>query len=543
PPPMGDAPVATPAPKPAKKKPGLRADLVRRRELLKRQEAERRLPLQLFLIFLNSFMAAVVVSMCVALGLRQIDAMNTLADPELARLITFMSFLISFFVALLVLMRRLPPNWWKMAEAIVNTPAYVAPEQKWGGVLDQSQTHKYAPLFDTTRKSFTPAPATLAEKDGDTPFTDAPADSAPPAASEGETPAENDASAAEGQAGTAEAAPEPKVIALQHVTTVSSAIAGVFGENERKVDAIGRFTKQLFLAGACSSLAERFELAGKDAMSLVVESQTLSGTPRVFAESFAGNIESFSQSPHYRPPIDAGRAAMENELAGLDGIATAFGKILDQWATPENATLVPKVTTFIMTDIVDAADLKEKFGNVNAQRVVKLHNDAVEIAMKKHGGKLAKSTGDGAVVIFPDPAKAVSAARDVFKRLNKHNRARPDLSVNVRLSVHAGELTRKGGEFFGAAVKTAARICQMARAGQILASDSIRAFCKDAAAQFGPAGELEDPVFEIERPIFEVAVLDVEGVEYGDLGASPAKSQATQPRPTPNPQPQATHAP
>lgn len=107
-----------------KKKAAAASQLAKRRALLKQQEAERKLPMQLMLVLLNSVGAAVVLSMLAALAMRNLDPGNPLTDPEASRFVLFFTFIIGFFLALLLLIRRLPRNWWKLADEIVSTPKY-----------------------------------------------------------------------------------------------------------------------------------------------------------------------------------------------------------------------------------------------------------------------------------------------------------------------------------------------------------------------------------------------------------------------------------
>lgn len=460
-----------------KKKAAQAGKLAKRRALLKQQEAERKLPLQLGLVLLNSVGAAVVISMLVALGLRDLNTGNPLTDPEASRFVLFLSFAIGFFFALLLLVRRLPPNWWKLADEMVNTPKYTAPDAKWGGVLDPKAASKFAPLFDISRPtSGIPAPTLL-------------------------------------QADTGE---------VDAFEATAAKVSTGLKSTARALDLLGKFTSQLLLAGGTGAVARKFTLSGKDAFTLLVQGQAGIGVSKVFADLFAANVEHYAQRDAYRPLIEAGQTAMDGLLRGDPDLEASIAASVNAWANDKNKRLAPKIVTFMVSDIVDADGLVARLGNLRAQRVVRAHHQAAKTAIGRHAGTEVRNGGDGALATFPDPDWAIAAAKDILTRINAHNAAQPHLSANVGIAIHAGETAADANGFVGATIVTAARMCQLARAGQILASDLIKAFCKQNAAAFTEFGSLADELVDTPRPLFEVAW--VGGVEYGDIGKAPGAS-------------------
>jgi class 3 adenylate cyclase len=488
---------------------------------LKQQEAERQLPMQLLLILLNSIGAAVVVSMLAALALRYPSPGNPLTDPEASRFVLFLSFALGFFLALLLLVRRLPANWWKLAEEIANTPKLSVPGAKWGGVLDAGARSQYAPLFDTKATTKAPAaPPTLGldRTEGEDAFAASPEpaanhpeatpDAAPPKPLPPSDPATAEAAAAEARRAAAE-----------HLDTFIAATTAAIAAAGKALDALGKFALQLVLAGGCSALARKFMLTAAESFGLLVQGQVKTGTAKVFAESFAANAEHYAQRPAYRPLIDQGQEAMDGQLMGDAPAGAAVGTAIAAWANDENAKLAPKIVTFLVTDIVDASGLAQRLGNLQARRVVRAHQQAVRSGIEKCGGTEVRNSGDGALATFPDPEKAVAAAKIALQRIAQHNAGQPHLSANVRAAVHAGEAITDDDGYFGATVVAAAKICQSARAGQILVSDLVKAFCKSGAASFTENGALEDSLLGRPRPLFEVS-WSATAVEYGELGKS-----------------------
>ncbi|MGH7821239.1 MAG: adenylate/guanylate cyclase domain-containing protein [Candidatus Binatia bacterium] len=75
------------------------------------------------------------------------------------------------------------------------------------------------------------------------------------------------------------------------------------------------------------------------------------------------------------------------------------------------------------------------------------------------------------------PALACARFQRAFARRNRENRRS---AIRVRIGINAGEPVAREGQLFGNAVNLAARICARARAGQILAGESVRPLMADA---------------------------------------------------------------
>lgn len=510
----------------AKRKRSLAADVARRRAALKQQEAERKLPTQIIFIILNSIGAALVTTMVMVLILRNLPGDSIFSEADFSKLLLLMSFLLGFFFTLLLLMRRLPPNWWQLANEFATTGKYKAPDQKWGGVL-QNDNPDYVPLFDTTRK-VSAAPPTLAAAKDETSFETV--EAAPPESETDAASAEGAPDAPSPQALFATETPSPDaskttetessaVQAGTEIDQFTKAVVDAVGSAGRTVDAITRFATQLYIAGACSAVARKFLLSAKDAFALMIKALVQTGSNKMFAESFVSNVEDYAKRPAYRDLITRGQNAMDVQLLGKaapvsEGVAT-----IKTWAVESNKNLAPRIVTFLFTDIVDAKALGQRLGNLHAQRVIKAHDEAVTDALQKNKGTKIKHTGDGMITTFPDPARAVAAAQDIQRKLEAHNKRMPHLATNVRIAINAGEAVEEEGSFFGAAVKMTAQVCDMAKAGQILAADVIRSFCKSSQQAFQPFGEVTVPGLDKSRPVFEIQWRARDGaMEYADIG-------------------------
>lgn len=390
-------------------------------------------------------------------------------------------------------------------------------------MLDPKGAHKFAPLFDTNRPaSGTPPPPALglADEDGDFEATavltpDAGGGIGPGSAPSAPASAPIDAAAA--HAAAEAAAAEARRLAAEQMTAFATLVADSLKATARALDAVGRFAMQLSLAGGAGVLAEKFLLSAKDAFGVLVQGQVATGASSLFAESFAANAEHYVQRTAYRPMIEAGQTAMQGQLRGDPDLGPAIAASATAWCNDDNKKLIPKITTFLMSDIVDADGLAARLGNLQAQRVVRAHHQAARTCIQKHSGTEIRNGGDGALATFPDPDKATAAAKDLLQRIASHNAAQPHLSASVRIAVHAGEAAVDEDGYFGATLVTAARICKLASAGQIVASDLIKAYCKSSAAAFKEFGGLDDEAGGDPRPLYEMT-WSASAVEYGDIG-------------------------
>lgn len=497
-----------------RQKRSLRAEVARRREALKRHEAERKLPGQILLIIFNSLGSAVVLSMLAALALSQLPSNSELAAPELSKLLLVMTFLIGFLLTLLFLMRRLPDNWWQLANEYAKVEKYQAPAQKWGGLLAEAEGD-YKPLFDKTRVS-SEIPPSLDVAAGDTPFSSTPEE---PATDDAAPATEQTALFADAAGAEPQKNPDALTLALTEIERFTTAVVNAATAASKALDSAAKLGIQLYVAGACSALARKFLLSAKDAFALTIKAVMQAGSGRAFAESFVTNIEEYARRDAYRGAISAGQSAMEAQLRGENTVADGAKATIADWARPARKAAVPRVVTFVFTDIVDAGALGQRLGNLHAQRVIKAHDDAVQQALEKNMGTKVRHTGDGVIATFPDPARALAAAQSIQQRLAEHNKRLPHLSANVRIAINAGEAVEEAGTFFGAAIRMTAQLCDMGKAGQILAFDVIRSFCKSQTQTFQPFGEITVAELDRARAVFEVTWAKAgTRVEYRDIG-------------------------
>ena len=90
-------------------------------------------------------------------------------------------------------------------------------------------------------------------------------------------------------------------------------------------------------------------------------------------------------------------------------------------------------------------------------------------AIAAHGGRQARSTGDGFLVLFDSARSGVACALAIQREL-----AAQQDGLRVRIGIGAGEVQEDEGELFGAAINLAARVMDRAGGGQVLVTDAVR---------------------------------------------------------------------
>lgn len=125
--------------------------------------------------------------------------------------------------------------------------------------------------------------------------------------------------------------------------------------------------------------------------------------------------------------------------------------------------------TFMFTDIVGSTNLAEALGDEAWERLLRWHDDMVRDLIRRGGGEIVNTTGDGFFAAFESAESAVGTAIAVQRALRDH-RASSGFALAVRIGLHAAEATRRGADYSGMAVHVAARIGALAEGGEILAS-------------------------------------------------------------------------
>jgi class 3 adenylate cyclase len=123
--------------------------------------------------------------------------------------------------------------------------------------------------------------------------------------------------------------------------------------------------------------------------------------------------------------------------------------------------------TFLLTDVEGSTKQWERDPDLMG-RLVERHDGLLQEGVHRHGGTVVKNRGEGDSMFatFDRADAAVAAALDIQRSIA----AEP---LRVRMAIHTGEVTRRGGDYYGIAVNRCARLRSIAHGGQVLLSSVV----------------------------------------------------------------------
>jgi DNA-binding NarL/FixJ family response regulator/class 3 adenylate cyclase len=125
--------------------------------------------------------------------------------------------------------------------------------------------------------------------------------------------------------------------------------------------------------------------------------------------------------------------------------------------------------TFLFSDLEDSTGLAERLGGDYASLLAEARG-LLRRAVADAGGREVECRGDELFCVFDEAAEAAAAALAAQRAFTAHSWP-PRERVLVRIGFHTGEAASADDGFVGVDVHRAARICQAAHGGQVLASD------------------------------------------------------------------------
>ncbi len=125
------------------------------------------------------------------------------------------------------------------------------------------------------------------------------------------------------------------------------------------------------------------------------------------------------------------------------------------------------LATVLFTDIVGSTQLAAERGDSRWQLLLADHNRIVRRQLNRFGGTEVKVVGDGFLVTFDGPARAVRCAVAIRDEVR-------ELDLEIRAGLHVGEIEVLSDDIAGLAVHIGARVSAMAGPSEILVSSTIR---------------------------------------------------------------------
>jgi adenylate cyclase len=154
----------------------------------------------------------------------------------------------------------------------------------------------------------------------------------------------------------------------------------------------------------------------------------------------------------------------------------------------------------LFADVSGSTRLYEQLGDTEAHRRVNQCLELARTCADGYGGRLVKTIGDEAMLVFPTAEQAGTAAKEIQQRM-ADLAATAKVRLAFRIGFHYGPAIERDADVFGDSVNTAARLVALAKGGQIILSSST--------------AELLSPTLRSE--LREVDVVTVKGKER-DIG-------------------------
>lgn len=122
----------------------------------------------------------------------------------------------------------------------------------------------------------------------------------------------------------------------------------------------------------------------------------------------------------------------------------------------------PALTTIVFTDLEGFTAFTARQGDEAAVALLHDHQREAGPIIRREGGRIVKRIGDGLLCTFSDPQGALRAAVALLD-------AAPE-PLQLRAGVHMGEAIASSDDVIGHAVNLAARVADVARGGQAVAT-------------------------------------------------------------------------
>ena len=125
------------------------------------------------------------------------------------------------------------------------------------------------------------------------------------------------------------------------------------------------------------------------------------------------------------------------------------------------------LATVLFTDIVGSTERAAQLGDQRWLELLEGYYSLARRELTRFRGREVDTAGDGFFAAFDGPARAIRCAEAISKGV------RP-LGIEIRAGLHTGECEVIGDKVGGIAVHIGARVASLARAGEILVSNTVK---------------------------------------------------------------------
>jgi class 3 adenylate cyclase len=175
------------------------------------------------------------------------------------------------------------------------------------------------------------------------------------------------------------------------------------------------------------------------------------------------------------------------------------------------------LATVLFTDIVGSTERAAALGDQRWRALLERHDELVRREVSAHGGREVKSLGDGFLLTFDGPARAIRCALAIVAAVR-------ELGVEIRAGVHTGECEVRGDDLGGMAVHIGARVAAKAGPGEVLVSSAVRDLVIGSGIGFADRG-----VHELKGVPGDWRLLAIAGEETSTTPVAPSPRDALMP--------------
>jgi peptide/nickel transport system substrate-binding protein len=186
------------------------------------------------------------------------------------------------------------------------------------------------------------------------------------------------------------------------------------------------------------------------------------------------------------------------------------------------------VHAFLIADVRGYTAFTQGRGDEEAARLAGRFAEVTRSVVEAHRGRVLELRGDEALVVFGSPRSAIRGAVALQQRFVEETIADPSLPLTVGIGLDAGEAVPVEGGYRGGALNVAARLCSLARAGEVLASrEIVHLALRVNGVRFTERGQTE--LKGLDKPV-HVVVVRAEDRDEAQAIAPFVRSAAPPPR-------------
>jgi class 3 adenylate cyclase/dihydrofolate reductase len=226
---------------------------------------------------------------------------------------------------------------------------------------------------------------------------------------------------------------------------------------------------ELLVYGSADLVAGLLELDLVDELRILLFPVILGSGKRLFRdEADLRHLRLLSTSTTESGVVILHYARQGERVALADDAAAAYAWTEEHQQSYRAAEDTDRVlATVLFTDIVDSTGRAAALGDREWRHTLDRHDETSRAEVKRWGGQLVKSTGDGILARFESPTRAVRCALALCSAARR-------LGIEIRAAVHTGEVEVRGEDIGGIGVHIASRVMSSAGDGQVVVTRTVR---------------------------------------------------------------------